>query len=386
MVIITLVVLAETVGAENVLGAFLAGIVIKLLEPEKETEEKLDAIGYGFFIPFFFILTGVKLDLSSMFSSSETLILIPLFLTAFLLAKLPAYFIFRKLFTPSNALGGVFLSETTITLVLPALNVAEKLDVINSQQSGAFILSGILTCLLGPLLFKYFYKPHEESQKKTEVHIIGVGLMSISAIQELPSEHYSKAIYTNSKHQYDTYHNKEAMSLLETLDSENLINNKVFDTDILVLAHQEADVNYDLALKAKAYGVPRVVLRLDVRDPKKRTTMEEDLKRHSIEFFSMFDVNVGMLRNAIESPAIFDLLTATDFRLNEITVTNANYGDMMISQLPEVTQVIISRIFRQHEPIIPHGSTRLELGDHLLLSGSNETVEYLRTLLEINNE
>ncbi|WP_422804616.1 cation:proton antiporter [Tetragenococcus halophilus] len=103
VVIITLVVLAETVGAENVLGAFLAGIVIKLLEPEKETEEKLDAIGYGYFIPFFFILTGVKLDLVAMFSSAETLVLIPLFLIAFLLAKLPAYFIFRRLFTTSNS-------------------------------------------------------------------------------------------------------------------------------------------------------------------------------------------------------------------------------------------------------------------------------------------
>lgn len=386
VVVITLVVLAETVGAENALGAFLAGIVIKLLEPEKKTEEKLDAIGYGFFIPFFFILTGVNLDLSSIFSSSETLILIPLFLVAFLLAKLLAYFIFRRLFTPSNALSGVFLSEMTITLILPALSVAQQLDVINQRQSGAFILAGILSCLLGPLLFKYFYKPHEEPQSKTEVHIIGVGLISVSAVQELSSEHFNKFIYTNSKYQYDTYHNKTDMTFLETLNHENLITNNVFDTDILVLAHKEASINYNIALKAKEYGVPRVILRLDVRDPRKRMEMEEELKIHGVEFFSMFDVNVGMLRNAIESPAAFDLLTKTEFRLNEITVTNAKYVDMVISQLPEVTQVIISRIFREHEPIIPHGTTRLELGDHLILSGSNESVEYLRTLLEINNE
>lgn len=386
VIIITLVVLAETVGAENVLGAFLAGIVIKLLEPEKETEEKLDAIGYGFFIPFFFILTGAKLDLFSMFSSSETLVLIPLFLVGFLLAKLSSYFIFRRLFTPSNALSGVFLSETTITLILPALTVAENLHVINEQQSGAFILAGILTCLLGPLLFKYFYKPHEEQLQKTVVHTIGVGLMTISAMQELSSEHFSKTIYTNNKSQYDTYHNKAAMFFLENLESEHLITNKVFDTDILVLAHQEANVNYEVALKAKKYGVPRVIVRLDIRDSKERLKMEENLKAQHVEFFSMFDVNVGMLRNAIETPAVFDLLTATEFRLNEVVVTNAKYVDMMISQLPEVSQVIISRIFREHKPVIPHGTTRLELGDHLILSGSNESVEYLRSLLEINNE
>ncbi|GBD64112.1 putative Na(+)/H(+) antiporter [Tetragenococcus halophilus subsp. flandriensis] len=386
VVIITLVVLAETVGAENVLGAFLAGIVIKLLEPEKETEEKLDAIGYGYFIPFFFILTGVKLDLVAMFSSAETLVLIPLFLIAFLLAKLPAYFIFRRLFTTSNALSGVFLSQTTLTLILPALNVAENLNVIDQQQSGAFLLSGILTCLIGPLLFKYFYKSHEEVQKKIEVHFIGVGLMAISAMQELSSTHYSKAIYTNDQYQYDTYHNKAQLSLLESLDSQHLIFNRVFDTDVLVLAHQEANINFDLALKAKEYGVPRVIVRLDVRDPKERLQMEENLAQAEVEFFSMFDVNVGMLRSAIEAPAFFNVLTSTQFRLNEVTVTNAKYEEKMISQLPEVNEVIISRIFRNHEPIIPHGTTRLELGDHLIMSGSNEAVEHLRNLLEANNE
>ena len=57
-VIIALVLVAETVGAENILGAFVAGIVLKLLEPAEETEHRLDAIGYGFFTPFFFILQG----------------------------------------------------------------------------------------------------------------------------------------------------------------------------------------------------------------------------------------------------------------------------------------------------------------------------------------
>lgn len=114
--------------------------------------------------------------------------------------------------------------------------------------------------------------------------------------------------------------------------------------------------------------------------------MEEDLEQAKVEFFSMFDVNVGMLRSAIEAPAFFNVLTSTQFRLNEVTVTNAKYEEKMISQLPEVKEVIISRIFRDHEPIIPHGTTRLELGDHLIMSGSNEAVEHLRNLLEANNE
>ncbi|MDO4455782.1 MAG: cation:proton antiporter, partial [Ligilactobacillus agilis] len=58
-VIIMLVWMAEKVGAENILGAFVAGIVFKLLQPAEDTEQRLDSIGYGFLIPFFFIMTGV---------------------------------------------------------------------------------------------------------------------------------------------------------------------------------------------------------------------------------------------------------------------------------------------------------------------------------------
>ncbi len=80
LVITTLVVLAESVGAEDILGAFIAGIVIKLLQPAHSTQEKLDAIGYGVFIPFFFILTGAKINIPELLASPKTLILIPLFL------------------------------------------------------------------------------------------------------------------------------------------------------------------------------------------------------------------------------------------------------------------------------------------------------------------
>ena len=93
LVITTLVVLAESVGAEDILGAFIAGIVIKLLQPAHSTQEKLDAIGYGIFIPFFFILTGAKIDIPGLLGSPKTLILIPLFFAAYVLAKVPAYFL-----------------------------------------------------------------------------------------------------------------------------------------------------------------------------------------------------------------------------------------------------------------------------------------------------
>jgi CPA2 family monovalent cation:H+ antiporter-2 len=58
--IIVLVALSESLGAENILGAFLAGVLVSLLSPNKELVQQLDSFGYGFLIPIFFVMTGVN--------------------------------------------------------------------------------------------------------------------------------------------------------------------------------------------------------------------------------------------------------------------------------------------------------------------------------------
>ena len=65
--IIVLVAISETVGAENILGAFLAGVLVSLLSPNPNLIHKLDSFGYGFLIPIFFVMIGVDLDVGSLF-------------------------------------------------------------------------------------------------------------------------------------------------------------------------------------------------------------------------------------------------------------------------------------------------------------------------------
>ncbi|CAM3664528.1 hypothetical protein MEZE111188_01725 [Mesobacillus zeae] len=58
--LIVLVAISETVGAENILGAFLAGVLVSLLAPNQEMVQKLDSFGYGFLIPIFFVMVGAS--------------------------------------------------------------------------------------------------------------------------------------------------------------------------------------------------------------------------------------------------------------------------------------------------------------------------------------
>lgn len=91
--IIFLVAVSESVGAENILGAFLAGVLVSLLAPNQELVHKLDSFGYGFLIPIFFVMVGVDLDIWSLFAEPMLLVFIPLLLLALLISKLIPVFI-----------------------------------------------------------------------------------------------------------------------------------------------------------------------------------------------------------------------------------------------------------------------------------------------------
>lgn len=382
-VIVVLVFIAEKVGAENILGAFVAGIVLKLLEPAEETEQKLDAIGYGFFIPFFFIMTGVKLDIPSLLHSPKTLILIPLFFVAFILAKLPGYFGFRLRFSKKNSLAASVVTSTTITLVVATLEVAESLHAISEQQAGAFLLAGILTCIAGPIIFNRLYQNDPQENKNTQVSIIGVNLISVSAANELDSDLFNVTLYTNIKKNYETYKSRANAKFVDSLDADYLIENHIFDTDILILSYSDPNINHKLALAAKKYGVQRVIARFEDMNPLSNKVNE--LEEAGIEYFSLFELNVGVMRSMVESPSLLEAFTNSDARLYEAVVNNASFVGVEIKDIPYIKSITISRIYRAHRPISPHGSTQLQLGDHVVFSGNPDESAYLRRMLQLKN-
>lgn len=385
LVITTLVVLAESVGAEDILGAFIAGIVIKLLQPAHSTQEKLDAIGYGIFIPFFFILTGAKIDIPGLLGSPKTLILIPLFFAAYVLAKVPAYFGLRQRFKRINALAGAMLSQTTITLVLATLTVAQNLKVITSEQSGAFILAAVVSCILGPLVFNKLHKPEPEDLKKTKVTIIGVNLVTINTAEQLNEDWYDIQMYTNWKKNYKTYDYRDNVHLIDSLEPKDLIKEQIFDTDILVLGHSDVDINYSLALAAKEYGVERVLTRIQNSDPTSMAEMDKRLSDAGVEFFTTFATTVGMMRAIIESPSTLDLITG-DSRLYEVVVRNSKFAGLELRKLPFIKEITVSRIFRHHKAIPVNGNTQIQVDDHLLFSANKDVVNDIRKKISKLND
>lgn len=381
--IFALVSVAETVGAENILGAFLAGIVMKLLRPKEDTQNKLTSIGYGFFIPIFFITTGAKLNIPALFKDKNALILIPIFLAGFILAKMPIYFVLKKRFKQTNALAGTFLTTTTITLVLPALTVGRNLNLITTAQSGAFTLAAVIDCFIFPVLFNRFYTPDPAEQRKTRVHFIGANLITVPIAQQLSKGLYEVKLYTDRHANYSTYNSEANITYLPTLDRASLANTDAFEADIMIMAYADHDRDFEFAEWALAENVPRIIARFETKDV--ADDQYDILAQRGVEVFNTFEANISLLRSLIEAPATFKIIDDTDSGLFEATVRNRRFTDVELRNLPFIDQITVARIYRDNQPFSPHGNTVIQLNDHLVFTGPKHVIAQIRPALEKDN-
>jgi Kef-type K+ transport system membrane component KefB len=150
------VVLAEELGLEAILGAFFAGAIIKLVDRDRAMTHpqfrlKLEAVGYGVFVPFFFVATGVMLDLNALFASGETIARVPIFLGALLVARgLPAL-VYRPLATSAQTAAAALLQATSLSFLVVAGEIGVQLDLIRPATYAALVAAALLSVVLFPL-------------------------------------------------------------------------------------------------------------------------------------------------------------------------------------------------------------------------------------------
>lgn len=376
--IFALVTVAQTVGAENILGAFLAGMVMKLLEPSEATKDKLTSIGYGFFIPIFFIMTGVRLNLRSLFGKPSSLMLLPVLVIFLLIAKLPVVLTYMRYFQKRNAFAGGFLTATTITIVLPTLQVARKLHAITSTQSDAFILAAVIVCILSPIVFNSNFVLLPEDKIKKTVSIVGANAMTVPVANDLHDNWYSVKMFTGDQDRYETYDSRvENLTFLSDLNQKTLEKDGVFDCDIFVASTHIDEVNIKLARMAQEVGVERVIARLG----QVNSDTVDEFRQKNIEIFNFTNVRTALMRALIETPTVYKIITDTKNVLYSVKVENTHYTGKPLADLDFIDKITVSRIRRGDEWLIPHGWTVIEPGDILVFSGEFKVADHVRDLL-----
>jgi Kef-type K+ transport system membrane component KefB len=152
------VVLASRFGLEAILGAFLAGATLKLVDRDESMTHaffhaKLEAVGFGVFVPFFFVSTGIKLDVASLFHGGSTIAKVPIFLAALLVVRgLPAL-LYRPLAERrAQVVAGGLLQATSLSIPVVAGQIGVDFGLVRPGTYVALVTAGLLSVIVFPLL------------------------------------------------------------------------------------------------------------------------------------------------------------------------------------------------------------------------------------------
>lgn len=156
VLIFALLALASSLGLELLLGGFAAGVIVRLALKEREVEvfeSKLTAVGYGFLIPFFFVVSGVEFDLAALVDDPVRLLELPLFLALFFVVRgVPALLLYRREFEPRERLALGFFSATQLPLDVAITTIAVEQGHMRASTAAALVGAAVLSTTIFPLV------------------------------------------------------------------------------------------------------------------------------------------------------------------------------------------------------------------------------------------
>ena len=149
-------VVAERFGLATILGAFLAGIIVRRTGESPTTQEqfqvKLEAIGFGFLIPVFFVSTGAGLDISALFSSTRAIVLVPVFLVALLVVRGVPAALYARAVGRTHAWAAGFMQATSLTFIVVATVIGVQTGHQRPSTATALVVAGLLSVVIYPPL------------------------------------------------------------------------------------------------------------------------------------------------------------------------------------------------------------------------------------------
>jgi len=171
--LVILAAISEELGFHSIVGAFIAGLIISEITPKAcQLEAKLESFGYGFFIPFFFILVGSKIDIPILFSSLANIRVLLIILTIALLSKFISVTLVTRVlqFNWKESLSMGFLHTARLSLIIAVAEIGRELNLVDENLFSSFMIVAMVSAIVGPVAGKYLLK--EKPMKITEKDII----------------------------------------------------------------------------------------------------------------------------------------------------------------------------------------------------------------------
>ena len=378
LLLLLFVVISQYISSEVILlGAFLSGVLLSLFLHKGRSllMIKLDGMGYGFFIPVFFIMVGVQFDPSALREFELSLIpfLLILLVALFAIKTIPSA-LFVKQFGLRRSISGGFLLSSRLSLIIAASAIGLELGVISEGINASFIIMAVVTCFLGPLLYNFINK--QDRQKGDTTFIVGGSSKGVLLARRLNVHGKSSVIIESNKERFDEICSKGLYAChADGLDYQVYKRLKLNESSFVVVETGSDEVNIRVC----------EMLRRDLKHDKvistaHRNSVEQQLKRLEVETIDVRRVMATTIENLILRPTTYHALVETfeNFNVEEITVFNPQLDGRKVKEIAFHKDAILIMVKRGNTLFIPHGETYLKTGDILNILGTDSALENTR--------
>jgi len=367
--------LAQGLGVEMILGAFMAGSIVSLVSAEEGSSlrPKLHALGYGFFIPIFFVMVGADFRLPELMESHRGLYLVPILLVMAFAVKYLAALVYRLIFSWKETLAIGTLTSARLSLIIAVATVGVEIGAIEEATNAAIILVAILSTIVSPVLFNRL-APKPALPTGTRVIIAGSTPHARLLAQRLKGHGDIVTLLTANRTLFEEM--KESglpVFLAEKGRHAELLEEAGADrADTLVSMIDDEEESLRLAAAARErFGLESAFALVDNPGTARR------FQEQGVRAVDPSASTIIVLEGLIHRPYAFSLIAETGIsqHVADIHLRNPRVEGRRLRRISLPGDALVLMIVRDGEVIIPRGVTRLRRDDLLTIAGSPEAVE-----------
>ena len=382
LIIMIFVFISQYIGKEVVLlGAFLSGLILSsMLHRERSLMlVKLDGMGYGYFIPFFFIMVGAGFDPGALTEFDESLIgfLLLLIVSLFAIKVIPS-FLWRYLFGTKKALSGGFLISSRLSLIIAASAIGLELGVITPGINASIIIMAVITCFISPVIYNWISPADITEGNKTI--IIGGGSTAVLLARRLHVHGKKVVIIELDKMRFREIRDKGINVIFGNgLDTKTYRQLKLTPDNYIVIETGNDERNLKISqMLRNEFQHKKIISRIN------RFSLKQRFKQLGIETIDVTQILATAIESLIIRPTTYHALVESfeNFSVEEILITSKNIDGSQIKEIPFHKDAILMMVRRGNNFNIPHGENYLRTGDILLVFGTQTAFEDTRYKVE----
>jgi Kef-type K+ transport system membrane component KefB len=367
--------LAQGLGVEMILGAFLGGALISMLSDKRTSniQHHLDVIGYGLFIPIFFIMVGANFDLNALIESPEMLLLVPLILIAAYAVKFLAALAYRLGYDWRRTVAAGALMSSRLSLIIAVAAIGLNLGSIDEATNAAIILVAIVTSIVSPLLFNRIM-PGEPTIRRKFI-VVGAGKQPRLLARRIQGHGQDVIVLNRNPERKETV---EGMGLhfvhgdATNRDVWTELDPERIQAVAVMLADDDASLQV-AQLVSDDLGIEHVVAR--VHD----ATKSQGFYELGIEVVNPSLSPVVELEYLLLYPSVSSLIgdLEDEHDVVEVRLACTDFTNLPLRELDIPDGVMVVLVRRNGDVIYPRGATHLRIGDQLTLMGPVDNVHEL---------